>query len=117
MIQAIKEDLPLADLCRGFPNAFENYLYHCRRLGYKERPDYAGLRQLFIDVRWQLSKSRGEPVTDSSFEWNDGKVCNDLETLQLGENLEQPDDNVKPDCFWSCFAFCHRSGKNRRMSG
>ncbi|VUZ51110.1 unnamed protein product [Hymenolepis diminuta] len=37
-------------LCMGFPDEFAVYLNYCQKLGFDETPDYAYLRQLFLNL-------------------------------------------------------------------
>merc|ERR1712217_945989 len=52
-IREKKEEVPLEELCKGFPKAFETYLRTTRQLEFKARPDYKALRKLFSDIRAQ----------------------------------------------------------------
>merc|ERR1712003_322129 len=63
-----KEEFPLKDLCKGFPDAFEKYLVRTRSMQFKERPDYDALRKLFRDVR-----DKDGPWADHEFEWFENK--------------------------------------------
>lgn len=46
----IKKDSRFEDLFSGHPQEFVTYMNYARNLGFDERPDYAYLRQLFMDV-------------------------------------------------------------------
>lgn len=65
-----KQNTSLDSLCKGLPNEFIQYLIEVRKLGFQEKPDYAGYRRLFRDVLlknyinfdyvydWSLQRSR-----------------------------------------------------------
>lgn len=88
-IREKKEETPLDELCAGFPDAFKIYLRASRDLEFKERPDYAGLRKLFREVRDQIG-----PLEDHQFQWFDGKDLGPLVPLGPWEGCRQPDDQV-----------------------
>lgn len=90
-IKEKKEQMPLNELCEGFPDCFERYLHYCRNLGFKDRPDYDMLFKLFRSVRDQLS-AKGKVVQDHDFEWNEGKDLGPLQELQPHATVMQPDD-------------------------
>ena len=52
------------DLCRGIPTEFEEFLRYCRRLRFKEKPDYEYWRNEFCE----LAKQCGFPDSDA-FVW------------------------------------------------
>lgn len=85
-IRAKKETMPLDELCAGFPDEFKTYLRDVRKLGFRERPNYAGLRQLFSTLRSSLE------LQDHDFEWLQGRRLGTLEPLLPQANLTQPDD-------------------------
>merc|ERR1712157_226458 len=60
-----KEAVKPSTLCEKFPTEFATYLIACRKLGFKERPDYGYFTTLFRSVR-----SRFNTVEDWSFQWN-----------------------------------------------
>jgi hypothetical protein len=39
--------MPVKKLCEGLPEEFATYVSYTRSLGFKDRPNYAYLRQLF----------------------------------------------------------------------
>jgi len=82
-----KQKMPLDELCLGFPNAFKLYLGQVRKLGFRERPDYASLRQLFVDQRHKYKR-----LPDHGFEWLEGKQLTALVPLAPQGSLQQPDD-------------------------
>jgi len=93
-IREKKETVPLAELCKGFPAAFEVYLRYSRELAFKDRPNYNYCRGLFREVRTELSKARGHNLQDHDFEWNDSKALDPatLEPLIPLGKIQQPDD-------------------------
>lgn len=93
-IREKKEEVPLPDLCTGFPKAFEQYLNITRNMEFKQRPDYKGLRKLFTDVRTSVG-----PLEDWQFQWFEGKGAQKLEKDKLVPldpytNIAQPDDQA-----------------------
>jgi serine/threonine protein kinase len=83
-----KRDVPLEELCAGFPSAFETYLRLTRNLSFRERPEYTHLRGLFQEARGQLG-----PLDDHHFEWLEGRDLGHLEPLEdPAVPLRQPDD-------------------------
>lgn len=42
-----KQEVPVDELCQGFPTEFADYIKYCRALKFDEKPDYAYLRGLF----------------------------------------------------------------------
>jgi serine/threonine protein kinase len=119
LIQKKKETIPVEELCSGFPREFERYLIYCRGLGFKERPDYSMLRQLFRDLRQHLGDRGGLPIKDYDFEWNAGKDLGPLQPLDLSASYPQPDEACIAGRSWlgSCFS-CgpkdRRQGQIRR---
>jgi casein kinase 1 len=93
-IKETKEETSVAELCAGFPDAFEIYLTHCRNLAFKERPDYQYLRKLFRDVRDQMALKEG-PIEDHHFEWNANRELVNLTPLQAFNSIQQPDDQQR----------------------
>jgi serine/threonine protein kinase len=106
-IREKKEEFPLTDLCKGFPEAFQTYLKTTRNLEFKERPDYKALRKLFSDVRTSIG-----PLDDHQFQWSDSKDQKDKANkipVELPSNLTQPDDQV-PKTGISKFCGCFGGG-------
>jgi hypothetical protein len=87
-----KMDVPLEELCAGFPSAFATYLRLTRQLAFQERPDYSHLRGLFTEAREQLG-----PLEDHQFEWNEGKCLGHLEPLEDAPPIRQPDEHSPGD--------------------
>lgn len=48
-----KEEWSPRKLCADLPRPFEDFLVACRRLGYDEDPDYAGLRAILTPLAEQ----------------------------------------------------------------
>ena len=46
-ISEIMLSTPIATLCENLPKEFELYINYCRRLKFKDHPDYAYLRSIF----------------------------------------------------------------------
>lgn len=92
-IKEKKEETKLSDLCSGFPETFEAYLTYARNLGFKDRPDYSALRQMFRDLRAKIEKEEGKPIQDWDFQWNEGKELPQLQPLPTWGPITQPDDS------------------------
>lgn len=87
-----KESTPVADLCRGFPPAFEHYLMYCRGLPYAERPDYERIRQLFRKAREDIG-----PLKDQQFSWLSPEIQQGpLTPFDPWPGCLMPDDRVGP---------------------
>jgi serine/threonine protein kinase len=93
MVGKKKADVPLQELCAGFPSAFETYLRITRKLAFQERPDYAHLRGLFQEARRQF-----DSLEDHHFEWFKGRDLGHLEPLEDQLPLSQPDDDEDSSC-------------------
>ena len=50
MIGKMKQDISINTLCEGLPQAFNDYMSHVRTLGFKERPNYKYLYELFTST-------------------------------------------------------------------
>jgi len=53
-----------AELCKGFPKEFKEYLEYCDGLGFKDKPDYTHLRGLF-----RKAAARRQLDFDWHFDW------------------------------------------------
>ncbi|CAK9094754.1 unnamed protein product [Durusdinium trenchii] len=95
-IKEKKESTKLSELCEGHPKAFEKYLDYARNLGFKDRPDYVMLRQLFSELREQIQVDEGTPIQDWDFEWLEGKDVGQLDPLLPYTDIKQPDDEQDP---------------------
>lgn len=99
-IRDMKKAIKLADLCRGTPPEFEDYITYCRALGYRQRPDYSRLRLLF----YRVCQSQGA-VKASDLQWLVGDAECDPSSLVPIPNwpdIEQPDDGERPASFCGC---------------
>eukprot|EP00427_Karlodinium_veneficum_P000847 CAMPEP_0169166988 /NCGR_PEP_ID=MMETSP1015-20121227/60231_1 /TAXON_ID=342587 /ORGANISM="Karlodinium micrum, Strain CCMP2283" /LENGTH=347 /DNA_ID=CAMNT_0009239667 /DNA_START=93 /DNA_END=1136 /DNA_ORIENTATION=- len=90
-IKEKKEEIPIQELCAGFPDAFEIYLNYCRNLGFKERPDYNFLRKLFTDVRDGPLFEKEAPVESHHLEWLQELDSSNLVPLTKVDT-QQPED-------------------------
>lgn len=106
-IREKKEEVALKELCNGYPEAFETYLSYSRNLDFKERPDYAMLRNLFRDVRAELAAKEGK-IEDHAFPWLEGKNLGQLDPLQ-DRKVTQPDEVVPG----KKMGFCLCGGKSK----
>jgi len=66
-----KEQTPIDDLCRGFPEQFGEYLKICRGLGFNERPDYNKLYEM-------IRTTRDGRIEDHHYQWYEGKAAADI---------------------------------------
>mmetsp|Transcript_3411 Transcript_3411/g.6898 ORF Transcript_3411/g.6898 Transcript_3411/m.6898 type:complete len:357 (+) Transcript_3411:42-1112(+) len=113
-IKEAKEAARLAELCGGLPAEFEAYLAHCRGLLFAERPDYARLRGLFLEVRERLGQARGVAIEEHELQWLDGQDTTwDLKGQGLLRllphwDLRQPDDPQRrwAAAGWKGFCLC-----------
>ena len=64
-IKKRKMETSAATLCDGFAPEFRRYFEYCRSLRFDDRPDYAYLRKLFLDV-YKREKFRD----DNLFDWD-----------------------------------------------
>ena len=97
-IMEIKRDTTPQELCRGFPQEFEEYVSYTRNLEYEEDPNYNMLKELFLKVL----KNDGH-ILDYYYDWdNDGSslttddtnqnfVCKNELNKDIGKN--QNDEN------------------------
>eukprot|EP00929_Paragymnodinium_shiwhaense_P049741 TRINITY_DN25076_c0_g1_i1.p1 TRINITY_DN25076_c0_g1~~TRINITY_DN25076_c0_g1_i1.p1 ORF type:complete len:356 (-),score=94.08 TRINITY_DN25076_c0_g1_i1:120-1187(-) len=88
-----KEQVPLAELCNGYPDAFQNYLHYARELQFTDRPDYDHLQNLFAAVR----KKEFGGCEDWAFEWYENNEqpmppVESLVALVPRQRIVQPDD-------------------------
>ncbi|KAF9013477.1 CK1/CK1 protein kinase [Cyathus striatus] len=63
-LMAEKRSATPEDLCRGLPSAFEEFLRYCRRLKFKECPDY----KWWVDQFRELAVEEGYPASED-FIW------------------------------------------------
>lgn len=110
-----KEHVPLAELCAGFPDAFEVYLHCARTLGFFEKPDYTMLFNLFRSVREKEAEGkRGPPIQDHHFQWLEGKELEfPLVPLAPRQRLLQPDDPDERRTGGPRFRCCFCGGKGQ----
>lgn len=59
--------IPIEDLCKGFPEEFENFLQHCRNLKFDDLPDYCKLRAMFKNL--YKTKGYGDVYDYLEFDW------------------------------------------------
>lgn len=108
LIKEKKENVPLPDLCAGHPPQFEKYLSTCRKMDYAQRPDYALMRSLFVEVQGQ----RTDPKHLQWFQRDPSKLPASLVPLEPVLPSTQPDEgsarsSSTPSCC-SCFSFLGR---------
>eukprot|EP00434_Breviolum_minutum_P018853 symbB.v1.2.016629.t1/scaffold1241.1/size129723/4 len=115
-IKEKKETTKLSELCEGHPKAFQKYLEYARNLGFKDRPDYMMLRQLFANLREEIQHEEGKPIEDWHFEWLVDKELSSrgLEPLLPYDDLKQPDDEQDlPERPRSLCCFCGSANRVR----
>jgi len=102
MILEKKEQVPLEELCKGHPGAFEVFLRYARHLKFAERPDYNMMMKLFQDECENIGGVEGH-----EFQWfTGGKETvkeEDLVPLQPWTELMQPDANISAKGGGFCF--------------
>ena len=59
-----KQNTPIEDLCKGFPNEYVKYMNYCRSLNFEDKPCISDLRRLFKNL---LKKKQYE--YDYMFDW------------------------------------------------
>jgi len=90
-----KREVPLEELCVGFPEAFQELLRYARDLQFVERPDYDLLQGLVRGVREQEGVKQ-----DYEFQWLEQNASllqvslDSLAPLEKRSRLAQPDDVV-----------------------
>merc|ERR1712137_411564 len=105
-IKEKKMDTPINELGKGYPQQFQTYLEYCRKLGFKQRPDYNMLYGLFRSLR--VSED-ADGDGDSMFQWLEGRDLSAFAPLEPitppNPNLKQPDDitKIKRGSFHLCF--------------
>jgi len=104
-IREKKENTPLEDLCRGFPEEFRQYLQYARTLGFAERPDYLMMRSLFQAVRLRVESQDQQNIEDYHLEWLEGRPALEFKPLAPHQNLQQPDD-LMAKSGGGAFCFC-----------
>ena len=74
-----KKEISSEELCKNFPNEFQEYVTYSRNLGYTEEPDYDMLRNLFV---YLLCDEMGENL-DYIYDWT---TQNDLRKRKAESN-------------------------------
>lgn len=84
-----KESTQLPDLCKGFPDAFQNYLAYCRGLSFGDKPDY--------DKMYTLIRGSRQPGwEDHHYQWFENKDMKQYEPLvQVIPRVAQPQPDDK----------------------
>lgn len=62
----MKMSTSLKDLCRGCPNEFIEYFEYCKKLEFKEKPDYDYLKGIFQRIANDYSINLFDHVYDWS---------------------------------------------------
>jgi len=101
-IKEKKMETPIIELGEGYPEQFQTYLQYCRKLEFKQRPDYNMLYGLFRALRVSEDVHR-----DDMFQWLEGKDLSAFAPLEpilpSNPNLKQPDD-IRRGSFPHCFS-------------
>lgn len=84
-----KSQTLLADLCKGFPKCFEDYLAYTRNLHFAEKPDYSKMYDM-------IRKSRPEGTEDHHYQWFEGKSAQEMKLVPLEPRVKRmmPDDKA-----------------------
>lgn len=86
---------PIDVLCSGVPDEFRIFLEYCRTLGFKDKPKYSYLRQLFRD----LAFCKGYEY-DNQYDWSEppsGKLSPKEETPAESKPAAVPVEEKKPE--------------------
>ena len=75
-----KSTISVDELCKGFPEEFKQYMKYCRSLGFKDKPDYKMLKNLFLKIM-----ERENIENNGIFDWNIKKIKSQDES-KLKEN-------------------------------
>ena len=89
-IMEIKIETSPEELCKGFPQEFEEYVRYCRGLEYKEDPEYDYLKKLFNNVL------KGN--CENNFDWDNNKTMITVttsSTSKKGKNFENNKEKRK----------------------
>lgn len=84
LIKEKKAGLSVDALCEGLPEEFATYITYTRSLGFKERPDYEYLRQLFR----RLFAARGFEY-DNVYDWTEKRF------REIHGDIVEPVSHVK----------------------
>lgn len=63
-IGVIKLKTPVEELCKGYPEEFEQYLKYTKEIQFREQPDYSKCRKLF-----RKAAANNNIELDDVFEW------------------------------------------------
>ena len=79
------------ELCQGFPEEFTNYVNYTRNLQYEQDPDYAFLKNLFINVL----KKEGH-VIDCYYDWDKMTIryFRDFENFKIKKEKSEKNINI-----------------------
>ena len=79
------------ELCQGFPEEFTNYVNYTRNLQYEQDPDYAFLKNLFVNVL----KKEGH-VIDCYYDWDKMTIryFRDFENFKIKKEKSEKNINI-----------------------
>ena len=80
-----KMDVSTEELCEDCPKEFRQIVSYCRKLGYKETPDYSYIKYLLNKI-----KKRNKIRNDNNYDWN---IDADTDSTQLAMREEL--ENIK----------------------
>lgn len=80
-----KKDVSIDELCSECPKEFKQIVSYCRKLGYKETPDYSYIQYLLKKI-----KKKYKIKNDDDYDWN---LDNDTDSSQLV--MKQELENIK----------------------
>lgn len=94
-----KQEVPLPELCAGFPEEFEKYLFYTRNLQFVEKPNY----NMLYDSMHNLRKPGWK---DHDFQWFEGDNAppGTLTPLVPRKTCQQPDEDNRPPPANKCCA-------------
>ena len=67
-IMDMKMSTPILQLCKGLPSQFADFLSYCRSLRFEDSPNYAKIRNFFLEAASNMSI-----VLDKQFDWSSQK--------------------------------------------
>ena len=81
------------ELCQGYPEEFTNYINYTRNLQYEQDPDYAFLKNLFINVL----KKEGH-IIDCYYDWDKMTIryFRDFENYKIKKEKSEKNINITP---------------------
>ena len=86
----LKQNTSFKELCAGMPQEMVEYLDYINKLGFKDNPNYAYLRSLFVNILKKIGEKN-----DLMFSWVDKKVTpNRIISTSKTKTLKRIYDNI-----------------------